>query len=661
LRDLRGGSGSWQLTDKALTLVVGGKKVHFRTVILPGVYEATVGGKRVRIVSRASEVIAVEDGKKAMPASDLTAAHALEKGPVQISIGPKHTTLLVHQGQELRILDADGIRVLKTLKLKEPYFKVFARSRCCVGISKEEVHLIDKNTGAVTKKIKVDMVKPLDAVIHPKLTKTYIAAINPDAKNAKDMSAKRVYVVDESSGKVEMVPRVLAERLVIDPSGTYLFASVSDMYEKGERYHINPYGPRLQILTSKEYGYIDILAGFDVRSGSPKFVGANTRPGEKGIGLVISPDGKSVSYISRGGWGSARYPGWENIPAFGAGKLKKAVGAYRVAGTGRPRAIAYHPRLPIVAAGGDKFLFFDRATSKRIVARLDLRDRQLSKWGKMIFSPRGMHMLVECVDGKGIRAFRAFPLKLTAEEAKKLRGKITVPVVPAPGPPDGPGKDVSSTKPVKLADLDGLAGAALAQTSAKEIAEKYRNAVVVIKSGKSSGTGFFVGSKGYVLTCAHVLTKTGKPAVYYNVKAGSGTMRIQAAAEVLRVDRGHDLALLKVETLKAVPVVRIEKATAKATAMGEKVSLIGHPGLGTKILDYTMTTGVVSNPKREIEGVPHIQTSASVNRGCSGAPLFNARGNVVGLVVLKAKLEGVAFAVPRNTLEKFLRAATKKE
>ena len=73
------------------------------------------------------------------------------------------------------------------------------------------------------------------------------------------------------------------------------------------------------------------------------------------------------------------------------------------------------------------------------------------------------------------------------------------------------------------------------------------------------------------------------------------------------------------------------------------------------------TTGVISNPKRDIDGVAHIQTSASVNPGCSGAPLFNARGNVVGLVVLKARMEGVAFAVPREELEKFLRAAVRKD
>ncbi len=116
------------------------------------------------------------------------------------------------------------------------------------------------------------------------------------------------------------------------------------------------------------------------------------------------------------------------------------------------------------------------------------------------------------------------------------------------------------------------------------------------------------------------------------------------------------IAVIVVSVLAAF----LERASATAPAMGAAVSIIGHPGMGDQILEHTMTTGVISNPKRSIEGVNHIQTNASVNPGCSGAPLFNERGNVIGLVVLKARMEGVAFAVPRDELEKFLRGAVKK-
>lgn len=66
----------------------------------------------------------------------------------------------------------------------------------------------------------------------------------------------------------------------------------------------------------------------------------------------------------------------------------------------------------------------------------------------------------------------------------------------------------------------------------------------------------------------------------------------------------------------------------------------------------------MSSPERELDGQTYIQTSAAVNAGNSGGPVFSAKGHVVGLVVLKANLEATAFAVPANALRQFLRDAT---
>jgi serine protease Do len=89
------------------------------------------------------------------------------------------------------------------------------------------------------------------------------------------------------------------------------------------------------------------------------------------------------------------------------------------------------------------------------------------------------------------------------------------------------------------------------------------------------------------------------------------------------------------------------------------VTVIGNPGLGSEILTHTMTTGIVSSPGREIDGLNYIQTSAAVNPGNSGGPLFDSLGRVIGLVVLKAKIEGTAFAVPSKDLREFLEKAAK--
>ena len=72
---------------------------------------------------------------------------------------------------------------------------------------------------------------------------------------------------------------------------------------------------------------------------------------------------------------------------------------------------------------------------------------------------------------------------------------------------------------------------------------------------------------------------------------------------------------------------------------GEPVTIIGNPGLGGQILDYTMTQGIVSNARRELRHQTLIQTSAAVNPGSSGGPMFNSKGLVIGLVVLKGDIE----------------------
>jgi serine protease Do len=91
---------------------------------------------------------------------------------------------------------------------------------------------------------------------------------------------------------------------------------------------------------------------------------------------------------------------------------------------------------------------------------------------------------------------------------------------------------------------------------------------------------------------------------------------------------------------------------------GESVTVIGNPGLGTELLNHSVTTGVISSIERDLDGQKFIQTSAAVNAGNSGGPVFGAKGQIVGLVVLKAKLEATAFAVPLGELRQFLRDAT---
>ena len=128
---------------------------------------------------------------------------------------------------------------------------------------------------------------------------------------------------------------------------------------------------------------------------------------------------------------------------------------------------------------------------------------------------------------------------------------------------------------------------------------------------------------------------------------------------MIRIDDTLDLALLKIES--TVHLVHVYLAPDDRVETGESVTVIGDPGLGDEILNRTMTTGIVSNPSREIEGQQFVQISAAINPGNSGGPLFNEHGLVIGLISLKGNIEGAGFAVPASVLEDVSAAGDRRE
>ncbi|NBX22053.1 MAG: peptidase, partial [Betaproteobacteria bacterium] len=134
------------------------------------------------------------------------------------------------------------------------------------------------------------------------------------------------------------------------------------------------------------------------------------------------------------------------------------------------------------------------------------------------------------------------------------------------------------------------------------------------------GSGFIVSGDGLVLTNAHVVAHASEVTVKL-------TDRREFPARILGVDTKTDMAVLKIEA-QNLPTVTIGSPTE--LNVGEWVLAIGSP-FG---LDNTVTTGVVSAKARTLPDdytVPFIQTDAAINPGNSGGPLFNARGEVVGI------------------------------
>ena len=169
--------------------------------------------------------------------------------------------------------------------------------------------------------------------------------------------------------------------------------------------------------------------------------------------------------------------------------------------------------------------------------------------------------------------------------------------------------------------------------------ERGRRAPPESHTVRGQGSGFILSADGIILTNAHVV----KDAKEVTVKL---TDRRELRAKVLGVDPKTDIAVLKIDA-KNLPVVTIGSSTDLKT--GEWVLAIGSP-FG---FENTVTAGVVSAKGRSLpddSAVPFIQTDAAVNPGNSGGPLFNARGEVVGInsqiYSRTGGYQGVSFAIP---------------
>jgi len=164
----------------------------------------------------------------------------------------------------------------------------------------------------------------------------------------------------------------------------------------------------------------------------------------------------------------------------------------------------------------------------------------------------------------------------------------------------------------------------------------------------SKGSGFIYHEHGYILTNYHVVEHE---AWGLEVIFNDGTI---VEGVLVAYDADYDIALLKVKPHKTLTPVPLSNSST--VAVGEAIFVIGNPfGYGG-----TLTTGVISQTQRTlsieerylIPGI--IQFDAATNQGNSGSPLYNLRGEVIGLVTAGIPPmygEGVNFAIPSNILE----------
>jgi serine protease Do len=156
---------------------------------------------------------------------------------------------------------------------------------------------------------------------------------------------------------------------------------------------------------------------------------------------------------------------------------------------------------------------------------------------------------------------------------------------------------------------------------------------------QSLGSGFIVSADGYVLTNAHVVNEADEVIVKLTDKR-------EFKAKIIGSDRRADVALLKIE---AANLPRVTLGDPSQLKVGEWVLAIGSP-FG---LENTVTAGIVSAKGRALPQenyVPFIQTDVAINPGNSGGPLFNMKGEVVGInsqiFSRSGGYMGLSFAIP---------------
>ena len=163
-----------------------------------------------------------------------------------------------------------------------------------------------------------------------------------------------------------------------------------------------------------------------------------------------------------------------------------------------------------------------------------------------------------------------------------------------------------------------------------------------VQSG--AGSGIIVSQDGYILTCAHVVSGATSVKVQLNGSDQSYD------ATVVGVDSTSDIAVLKVDATGLTPAVI---GDSDKLAVGETTVAVGNP-LGP--LSNTVTQGIVSALNRQVtvedNDMTLIQTDTSISPGNSGGGLFNANGELIGVVNAKSsysEAEGIGFAIPINT------------
>ncbi|HKC64578.1 MAG TPA: trypsin-like peptidase domain-containing protein, partial [Pyrinomonadaceae bacterium] len=163
------------------------------------------------------------------------------------------------------------------------------------------------------------------------------------------------------------------------------------------------------------------------------------------------------------------------------------------------------------------------------------------------------------------------------------------------------------------------------------------------RPARGVGSGFIVDPKGYILTNQHVVE--GATRIIVRLQDGE-----EYRGTVKGIDEETDVAVVKIDAQKDLPTAKL--GNSDDVQVGDWVLAIGSP-FG---LDQTVTAGIISKKERQAAAFTSfqqfLQTDAAINRGNSGGPLVNMRGEVIGInsqiATSTGDYNGIGFALPSN-------------
>lgn len=213
-----------------------------------------------------------------------------------------------------------------------------------------------------------------------------------------------------------------------------------------------------------------------------------------------------------------------------------------------------------------------------------------------------------------------------------------------------------ASKPVAVGNVrkqNIYSTATLPGDTIKNLANKLGEGVILVQTPGGLGSGFIIDKQGHAVTNYHVVEKETQVAVILYEKQEDGSFRRERIKDVKIVSLNpfFDLALLEIPSREGAEFSPVYLADDADYREGDAVFAIGNP-LG---LERSVSQGIVSTRNRNFEGLVYIQTTAQINPGNSGGPLFNARGEVIGVTNMKLAIgEGLGFAIPVSYLKNFL-------